>query len=147
MAKNLRIEQAASEKQLGEALRIRRVVFVEEQQIPAELDDDGEDAAAIHVLALDEDQAVATARLSAPDESGLAVMARVAVLKPWRGQGLGARLVHALEALGQAQGVSRIELHPHEYLHDFYAALGYTQVGGEMQVGAHRLIVMEKPLS
>ena len=147
MAGGVEVRQVAGERELAEALRIRREVFVEEQRIPAELDDDGEDPGALHVLALDGDTAVGTARLSPQAEPpGFAVLARVAVTPAFRGTGLGRRLVLELERLGAAAGINRIELHPHEYLHDFYADLGYQQVGGEMQVGEHRLIIMEKQL-
>ncbi len=143
---SIRVVCADSEALIAGALDIRRRVFVEEQGIPAELDDDGEDTGAIHVVALDGEQPVATARLSPQAEPGFAVLARVAVLPPWRSRGLGQALVRELERLGAAAGIREIELHPHEYLEGFYSALGYHTVSGGMVVGEHRLIVMRRRL-
>ncbi len=133
--------------ELAAAQDIRRRVFVEEQQIPAELEYDGADPDSIHVLATRQGEAVATARLT-PAADGTAVMARVAVRVDCRGSGLGRRVVETLEAYGRDAGITRIELHPHAYLEAFYADLGYRRVpGGEHTVGTHQLITMAKTLA
>lgn len=129
---------------LGTAQSIRIAVFVEEQGIPRELELDALDAEATHVLARTDDRAVATGRLTG--QGGVAVIARIAVLPAYRGRGIGRRVVEMLEELAQHEGYAAAELSPHEYLEEFYAALGYRRVPGEEEVAGHRLIRMRKEL-
>jgi len=147
MATEILIRRVESARDLEVAQAIRHEVFVVEQGIPAELDFDAFDAVSIHVLAFEGTEPIATARLTMEDELGHAVMARVAVLAPWRGRGLGREVVLALERIAAAEGVRVIELHPHAHLERFYAELGYRVSGGETTVGPHRLITMRKALS
>ena len=76
---------------------IRRVVFVQEQNVPEDEEWDGLDGAAIHLLARDDQgAAVGTARILLADGTGK--IGRVAVLKPVRGTGAGAALIRAAPA-------------------------------------------------
>lgn len=73
---------------------VREKVFIEEQQIPLELEWDGEDSEAVHLLALDtEQQPIGTARLLPSGQIG-----RMAVIKAWRNQGVGRALLARLLA-------------------------------------------------
>ncbi|MCC7411412.1 MAG: GNAT family N-acetyltransferase [Gammaproteobacteria bacterium] len=139
------IRETAGAAELAQARALRRRVFVDEQGIPAELDDDGHDDGSIHVLAWLDGAVIGTARLT-PHADGSAHLSRVAVLPAHRGGGLGARLVRALEALGRRARVRSIYLFPHHYLEGFYAGLGYHVTAGGEVVGGHRLIRMEKQL-
>ena len=135
----------SGEDDLTEALAIRRRVFVVEQEIPAELDDDGEDREAIHVLARVDGRAVATGRAVVSDE-GIATLARIAVLPEMRGRNLGKKVVTALESAVADAGAHTAMLHPHEYLEAFYRSLGYQTVGGAHHAGRYRLITMRHGL-
>ncbi len=67
---------------------VRRKVFIEEQQVPEELEWDGEDEVSSHVLAVAADgMPIGTARLLRDGHIG-----RMAVLKEWRRRGVGQRL-------------------------------------------------------
>ncbi|MDH5784397.1 MAG: GNAT family N-acetyltransferase [Chromatiales bacterium] len=69
--------------------RIRESVFMQEQQVPADLEWDGEDEGAIHLLAYDDTHsAIGCARVLADGHIG-----RMAVLKPWRDNGVGSALL------------------------------------------------------
>ena len=119
---------------------------MEEQAIPADLDDDGLDEDAIHVLACVENQAVATARLLITDDN-TGVIARVAVLPAFRGRGHGKALVVELINIAIALGLRRLVLHPHHYLEKFYNGLGFITVIGKTEVvSEHLLLTMEKIL-
>ncbi len=135
----------SGENDLTEALAIRRQVFVVEQEIPAELDDDGEDGDAIHVLARVDGRAVATGRAVVSDE-GIATLARIAVLPEMRGRNLGKKVVTALESAVADAGAHTAMLHPHEHLEAFYQSLGYQTVGGTHHAGRYRLITMRHGL-
>jgi predicted GNAT family N-acyltransferase len=72
-------------------------VFVAEQGVPMDLEWNGLDGQAVHLLAEDRDgRPMGTTKLLASGQIG-----RMAVLRPWRGQGVGGRLLG--EALGIAQ--------------------------------------------
>jgi predicted GNAT family N-acyltransferase len=132
-------------EELAAAMAIRRRVFVEEQGIPADLDEDGLDSSAVHVLVCDGKQPVATGRLVI-DTRNEGVLARIAVLPSHRGGGLGRRVVRELESLARRRGLTALSLQPHRYLERFYADLGYETVAGTSIVGGHELITMRKSL-
>lgn len=143
----LYLKQITSTIELGHAQAIRRQVFVEEQGIPPELEYDGADPSAIHVLAYQGERAIATGRLLVKQD-GVGILGRIAVVASERGQGIGGQIVRQLEQCAVAAGVQRLHLHPHAYLEKFYTALGYqTVAGGESTVGAHHLLLMEKQLT
>ena len=66
----------------AELSTIRRTVFIEEQQVPEELEWDGEDEAALHVLVHENGQPIACGRMLSDGHIG-----RMAVLKDYRGRG------------------------------------------------------------
>jgi len=145
LSSGITILEVNTEAQMSAVLAIREQVFVHEQGIPVELEHDDQDACSRHLIALDGDAPVATARLTIePDRS--AVLARVAVLPAYRGRGLGVLLVRRLEAIAGACGVASIILHPHARLETFYANLGYLRIEGTQEVGGNPLIRMRKHL-
>ncbi len=140
------VNEARTPEALQQARAIREQVFAVEQGIPAELVHDGLDASALHVLALHDGVPAATGRLTiSPEHEG--VLARIAVLPAYRGQGLGKRVVQHLEALARREGLVTVSLKPHHYLETFYASLGYETVPGSFTTaGPHPLITMTKTL-
>ena len=141
------IEEVRTPEALRKAQAIREQIFVVEQGIPRELEQDGLDAASIHVLALYDGAPAATGRLTmTSDREG--VLARIAVLPDYRGKGLGKHVVQHLEALARREGLATVSLKPHHYLEDFYQKMGYTTVPGSFSTaGPHPLLTMTKPLS
>jgi ElaA protein len=114
---------------LETVLEIRRIVFVDEQGISLEDDIDGRDAEAIHLLASHAGHAVGTARLLLKD--GVGKIGRVAVLKQYRGLGLGQALVlFAVEEL-RRRGARRATLGAQTHAIGFYEALGFAATGPE----------------
>jgi predicted GNAT family N-acyltransferase len=110
----------------GPVLRaIRTEVFVDEQQVPADLEWDAEDEQAWHVLAITPDGAiVGTGRLLRDGRIG-----RMAVLKPWRGKGVGAALLAELLRLARAAGMHDLVLHAQTHAIGFYARFGFAAEG------------------
>ena len=123
---------------------LRRTVFIEEQGVPEadELDDlDGE---AIHLLALDGDTPVGTARLLLRAETGK--IGRVCVLARCRGTGVGAALIRAgIEELRRQPGLRRVKLGSQTHAMGFYEKLGFRPVGEDyMDAGIpHRDMVLD----
>lgn len=105
-----------------EALRhIRQVVFIDEQQVPSDLEWDAEDADATHFLLTVDEQQVGTARLLGNGRIG-----RVALLPQARGKGLGRELMLAVMQHAQQQGMTRLTLSAQTHALDFYRQLGFV---------------------
>lgn len=112
---------------LAACLAIRRAVFIEEQAVPEELEVDGLDGEATHLLATLDGRPVGTARLLA--KGGTGKIGRVAVLREARGRGIGAALIRrAVEEL-RARGLARAKLGSQVHAIPFYEGLGFVAEG------------------
>lgn len=101
--------------------RVREEVFIKEQHVPVTLEWDGMDEAAQHLLALsDAGEPIGCARLTGDGSIG-----RMAVLKPWRGLGVGRALLTKAVSLYQQQGVERITLSAQMHAIPFYEKFGF----------------------
>ncbi len=107
---------------------IRTQVFVEEQGFVQEFDDI--DPIACHIVLYDDGIPAAAGRIY-PAGNGVWAIGRVAVRKPWRGAGLGTRLMQELEAAARRQGAVSFTLSAQVRAGHFYETLGYTAVGGQ----------------
>lgn len=106
---------------------IRREVFVVEQRVPEEEEWDDSDAVSQHVLALDATgAAIGTGRLLPDGRIG-----RMAVVKPWRGRGVGGALLTTLITMAREGGFSETRLHAQTHALAFYRRHGYTPMGNE----------------
>jgi len=110
----------------GSAIRaIRERVFIHEQGVPVELEWDGLDSACAHVLAWnDRGEAIGTARMQQNGTIG-----RMAVLKGWRGRGVGRALLQTLLDLATRRGLSRVTLSAQTHALGFYERAGFDVVG------------------
>ncbi len=136
----VRIERIAGTGSLDACRRIRREVFIDEQGVTEEEEWDGLDESCVHFLARVPDP-VGTARLLVPTE-GPAKAQRVAVLAVARKTGVGAALMHALEAEAARRGRSEIVLGAQVQALGFYQSLGYEAYGPEFDEAGipHRMM-------
>ncbi len=120
-----------------EIVDLRTRVFVEEQGVPPDLEQDDRDATAVHVLSRGVSgetagRVVATGRLLLPtDGAGTAGIGRMAADASARGLGHGAAVLAELHRQAVAGGVVAIELHAQVTARGFYERAGYTAVGAE----------------
>jgi predicted GNAT family N-acyltransferase len=115
----------------AEVVALRTRVFVDEQGVPAEIEQDDRDATAVHVLSRDRTgRVVATGRLLVGD-GGRASIGRMATDAAVRGRGHGAAVLAELQRQAQLLGVTEIELHAQVSARGFYAKAGYAAIGGE----------------
>jgi predicted GNAT family N-acyltransferase len=106
---------------------VREKVFVEEQDVPLELEWDEWDEASEHAVALDSaGAAIGTARLLPDGRIG-----RMAVLKDWRGKGVGAALLLAMLARARERAMPRALLHAQIQAAGFYRRFGFSERGEE----------------
>lgn len=103
---------------------VRNTVFVQEQQVPLDEEEDEWDATATHFLAeTAQGEVVATARLLHTGQIG-----RMAVLKAWRGQGTGRLMLQAVLRHAQQRGLVI-------FLHAQLSALGFYEKAGFIAEG------------
>lgn len=119
-----------SPEDMEACLQIRRVVFIAEQNVPEAEELDGLDALCTHFLARAAGVPVGTARLRMADD-GRAKAQRVAVLKEWRGLGLGQALMAAVEAAARERGATEVVLAAQVSAIPFYERIAYAAWGDE----------------
>ena len=111
---------------------IRTKVFQQEQKVPAELEFDGLDETATHLLAYLENQPVGTARIRTIDRQ-TAKIERLAVLPTARRKGIGKQLMQkALEIIAE-QKYQLVVVHAQEYIKPLYQQLGFEQIGNTFE--------------
>ena len=103
---------------------IRYEVFVGEQNVPEELEIDGLDGEAKHVLAYVDALPIGTGRMLNDGHIG-----RVAVLKKYRGLGIGKLIMKELIKWAQDMNLEKILLSSQCHAHSFYLDLGFVCVG------------------
>jgi predicted GNAT family N-acyltransferase len=125
------------------ALRTR--VFVEEQGVPPEIEQDDADATAVHAVSRDAaGTVVATGRLV--EQDGIAVIGRMAADPAVRGRGHGAAVLAELHRQAALRGHRQVELHAQVGARGFYERAGYTAVGEEYEEAGIRHITMRRSL-
>ena len=127
---------------------LRHRVFVLEQGVPAEIEQDAADATAVHALSRDDAGAVvATGRLLLDAAGpGRAVIGRMAADATVRGRGHGAAVLAVLHREAAARGQSEVELHAQVTARRFYERAGYAAVGEEYQEAGIRHVTMRRSL-
>lgn len=111
------------------ALPLRISVFVQEQGVPQDLENDEYDDISIHaVIVGDDNHAIATGRLLIT-EHNTAKIGRLAVARPHRGQGLGKLVLRTLLEQARINGVRKAKLHAQCSAERFYRELGFTPSG------------------
>lgn len=113
-----------------DAKQIRKAVFVIEQQIPEQEEWDAQDALSLHFVVYVPDQhlnlvqPIATARLLKNNSIG-----RVAVLKQYRGQGVGCLIMQKVIEQAKIEQREYVELSSQVHAVAFYESLGFIKEG------------------
>lgn len=135
------VEPATWEADIADLRAVRHEVFVLEQQVPEDEEWDELDAQCRHVIARDhQGKPVGTGRLTPNGKIG-----RMAVLREWRGKGVGEALLRVLLETAREHHFSKIEIHAQSHALEFYERAGFVAHGGEFdECGiAHRRMRIE----
>ena len=114
--------------QLEQAYEIRRRVFIDEQNVPEEIELDDDDARAFHALALIDGVPVGTGRMLPHGEHEIKI-GRMAVLRELRGGGIGREILEFLMKEARARGFHTAVLHAQLTAEGFYLRAGYQPRG------------------
>lgn len=139
-----KIIQGDKDPMIQDAYYIRDCVFTQEQGFPAEIDIDEYDAVAAHCLLYKDDKIIGTARLIPQETRGK--IGRVAILKEFRGLGLGLVVMEALIAEAQRLHYDSLNLSSQVYAVPFYQKLGFEVVGDAYLEDGEPHIMMTKSL-
>lgn len=105
---------------------IRHSVFIEEQNVPVDLEWDGLDERCVHFLVIIDDRAVATARFKPDGQIG-----RMAVVSTWRRKNIGSRLLEYILAYAEQSRFTKVYLHAQTQVMEFYLKHGFEAEGNE----------------
>ena len=104
---------------------IRFAIFVGEQNVPPGIELDDKDVECTHAVAFDDaGKAIGTGRLLPDGHIG-----RMAVVKEWRRQGIGALILNALVEEARKQGHKEVVLSAQLQAAEFYREQGFEAEG------------------
>lgn len=109
-----------------EVLRaVRETVFVAEQGVPLEMEWDQDDPVSLHLVARDDNgEPIGTVRLTPSHAIG-----RMAVLRAWRGRGVGDALMAEVLRQARERRVPEVHLHAQVDAIGFYMRFGFVPEG------------------
>ena len=123
MKNNLKIEIVKWIDGLSQLKNIREKVFIQEQKVTPQLEWDGMDEKAIHFLVFNDKAAIGCARaIVIKDHMQLG---RMAVLKEYRGQGIGSALIEKAITTAKLNQLSAIYISAQCHAIDFYKKFGF----------------------
>jgi predicted GNAT family N-acyltransferase len=138
----VRVARGPAEVRAAQDLRVR--VFCEEQGVPRDLELDGSDEGAVHVVAVEGTRILATCRLR--DVGGAMKLERMAVDASARGGGVGTRLLLGAEEEARSRGAVEMLLYSQRRVEAFYASHGYRAEGEPFMEAGIDHIAMRKAL-
>ena len=104
--------------------KIRRHIFIEEQNVPEELEWDEHDNSSTHFFVTSDDRVIAVARLKTDGQIG-----RMGVLAEYRRQGIGSKLLNFVLQLAASRNLDKVYLHAQTQAIAFYQEHGFIAQG------------------
>jgi predicted GNAT family N-acyltransferase len=143
---NYKIKHVNSAAELKDAYTVRKKVFVEEQQVPPELETDEYENQSEHFVAYSgQDVPVGAGRLR-PLSSSEAKVERICVDQSERSKGLGAQIMHVLEKVAKEKEIDTLLLHAQDHAEHFYQQLGYQTISEPFDEAGIIHVKMKKEL-
>ena len=137
----MRIERFLTKPE--QALEVRITVFVKEQGFRDQFD--AIDECAAHFVAFDdEEHPIGTCRVFASENPEVYLLGRLAVVKEYRSQKIGSRIVALAEEHVKEAGGKELRLHSQYQVVPFYEKLGYACFGDMEEEEGHPHIWMKK---
>ncbi|MFC1634868.1 GNAT family N-acetyltransferase [Planctomycetota bacterium] len=127
--KDIDISIASWSDKQSELTSVRRAVFIEEQNVPESIEQDGRDSDCYHVLASDQDgKPIGTARMDKEGKIG-----RMAVLCEYRGRGVGREMLQVIMDWGRLNGITSFHVSAQVGALGFYEKMGFEPYGEEFE--------------
>ena len=141
----MEVREARTQSELAAALELRGRVFCEEQGVSFEADQDGRDAEATHIVAVDDGVVIGTCRLLFRGQ--VARLGRLAVERERRGESVAAEILREADRIAREAGSESIALHAQTYARALYEHAGYEEYGPTFVEEGIEHVAMEKELS
>ncbi|KAB8139083.1 GNAT family N-acetyltransferase [Gracilibacillus oryzae] len=138
------IKIVENEQMLQDAYSVRYTVFVDEQNVPEELEIDELESEAIHFVGYIGDKPVAASRMRFVE--GYGKMERICILHEYRGRNFGKELLIYMEKVAKEKGMDKSKLNGQTQAESFYKKLGYETVSGEFMDAGIPHVTMTKAL-
>lgn len=118
------VKKVSSQEEINQCLLLRKIIFVEGQNVPLHEEIDGQDEVAEHYLLFYEGTRCGVARVRYID--GVGKVERVGVLDAYQGRGLGQTLMmQILSDLKMRHDVNVVKLSSQTHAISFYQKLGF----------------------
>lgn len=140
----MEIKIVETDAQRKDAYFVRNTVFVDEQNVPAELEIDELEEEAIHFVGYEKNEPVAASRLRLVEEYGK--LERICVLKGYRGLSFGKQIIQEMERIITEKGFKKAKLNAQVQAEEFYGSLGYKTISGEFMDAGIPHVTMTKQL-
>lgn len=125
----MNVKIVSSQQELDDAFSVRKKVFIEEQNVPAEEEIDQYEDDCVHFVLYNGEQPSGAGRFRVVD--GYGKVERICVMKDQRKSGAGKAIMKAIEKHAQENGVQRLKLNAQTQAIPFYSGLGYDTVSEE----------------
>ncbi|MFC1875547.1 GNAT family N-acetyltransferase [Chloroflexota bacterium] len=132
-------------KEFEEALEVRKRVFVDEQGVSEGLEFDDCDKEALHIVFKDKRIVIGTARVIFLN-STTAKLERMAILKHFRGKGIGSNIISFLIKELKTNSIEYVVIHAQCSAVAFYKSCGFEETGKPFMEANIRHIKMQKKL-
>ena len=141
----MNIQLVTTKEQLEDAFSVRDIVFIQEQNVPREIEIDEYEGIATHFVIYDQNQPIAAARYRPYQPQGTVKLERFAVLKEYRGQHVGEALLQVVETEAAKNGYTTFRLNAQKHAEGFYAKFGYTPIGEPFnEAGIEHITMIKK---
>ena len=131
---NLNIRKAENSADFSKLFEARKKVYVDELDVPLELEFDEYDETAFHFVVEVDDFVVGTARLVVLGFDGN--IGRVCILKNFRRKGLGTKLIISIIVASMDIGLDRLIVEAKVDALSFYEKIGFVTEGNEyLEIG------------
>ncbi len=138
------VKVATNEKELQDAFYVRKTVFVEEQNVPTEREQDEYESESAHFVLYENGEPVGAGRFRTIGNVGK--VERICVLKEKRNHGYGKIMMEKIEQYAKEHGVPKLKLNAQLQAIPFYLRIGYKEETGEVFLDAgipHKTMVKE----
>ncbi|MCX6666396.1 MAG: GNAT family N-acetyltransferase [Euryarchaeota archaeon] len=141
----LEIRLVTNTKELDQIYQIRTEVFVQEQQVPKDLEFDDLDNDSNHLIAKLNQQPIGCARIRQIGKNK-AKLERIAILKPYRNKGYGTDITNYCINFCKTKHNTTLFLHAQTHVQKFYERFGFIEEGTIFQEAGIPHIKMIKNL-
>ncbi|MCP3026654.1 GNAT family N-acetyltransferase [Halobacillus sp. A5] len=140
----LDLRTVQSEEELKDAFSVREEVFINEQNVSVEDEQNEYDETATHIIGYVDEKPLIAARLRFVGDYGK--FERICVAKSHRGQSLGKQVIVYMEAVAKEAGCQHSKLNAQTHAEGFYKNLGYETVSEEFLDAGIPHVTMTKSL-